>query len=245
MSKEPRLRGRTRRRRSPYPLGEIPHSVAVEIGKHIVHRLAVGNANITGDDFGGIFASAISGEHRGKPLGIADVLWNGCAWSVKTVQDARPFTKRIVRVISGRNSPIYSAGIQDVFADVQATGRAVLSVWNARVDEAATQHDDLRIIVMIRNMATLEFTLFEFEGIRYVASHYDWRLNKERNFEGYDKQTSAHHFTWQPSGSQFTILHSVPESAYRFRINRTVPVIEEQHVLQLIRFNDDWIEPVE
>ncbi|MEW6212533.1 MAG: DNA cytosine methyltransferase [Acidobacteriota bacterium] len=40
-------------------------------------------------------------------------------------------------------------------------------------------------------------------------------------------------------------FHSVPESAYRFRINRTPGVIEERHVLQLIRFDDSWIEPVE
>jgi hypothetical protein len=44
----------------------------------IVHRLAVGHADITGDDFGGIFASAINGVHRGKPLGIADVEWHEC-----------------------------------------------------------------------------------------------------------------------------------------------------------------------
>jgi hypothetical protein len=222
----------------------LPPSLAIEIGKHIVHRLAVGHADITGDDFGGIFAAAISGTHRNRPLGIADVTWNGCAWSVKTVQDVRPFTKRIVRIISGRNSPVYSSDITDPFADIQATGRAILNVWNARVNESLSEHDDLRIFVMIRNMATLEFTLFEFEAMRYVPTHYRWRLNRQNNFEGYDTQTEAHHFTWQPHGSQFTIFHSVPESAYRFRINRRPGVIEERHVLQLIRFDESWIEPV-
>lgn len=244
MSKEPRIRGQARRRSGPYPLGEIPHAVAVEIGKRVVHRLAVGNADITGDDFGGIFAAAISGQHRGRPLGIADVTWEGCAWSVKTVQDSHPFTKQIVRVISGRNSPSYSSDISDHYADIQATGRAVLSVWNARVDEAANEHDDLRIFVMIRNMATLEFTLFEFEAVRFIPTHTRWQRNARGNLEGYDIQTGAHHFTWQPHGSQFTIFHSVPASAYRFRINRTPGVIEERHVLSLIHFDDSWIEAV-
>jgi hypothetical protein len=204
----------------------------------------VGHADITGDDFGGIFASAISGNHRGRPLGIADVTWNGCAWSCKTVQDVRPFSKPIVRVISGRNSPIYSSEISDPLADIQATGAAILNVWNARVNESLDEHDDLRIVVFIRNMTTLEFTLFEFEALRFVPAHYTWTLNARRNLEGHDIQTGTHHFTWQPHGSQFTIFHTVPESAYRFRIVRTPGVIEERHVLNLIGFKDDWIQPV-
>lgn len=244
MSKEPRLKGQYKRRRSPYPLGEIPHSVVVEIGKRIVHRLAVGHADITGDDFGGIFAAAITGQHRGRPLGIADVTWNSCAWSVKTVQDTKPFTKQIVRIISGRNSPAYSSDISDPYTDIQATGRAVLSVWNARINESLTQHDDLRIFVMIRSMSTLEFTLFEFEAVRFIPTHYRWERNKKGNLEGYDIQSGAHAFTWQPHGSQFTIFHHVPASAYRFRINHTPGVIEERHVLDLIGFNESWIEPV-
>jgi hypothetical protein len=112
MQNEPRLRGTSRRRSGPYPLGELPPSLAIEIGKHIVHRLAVGHANIDGDDFGGIFASSISGVHRRSPLGIADVTWNdACAWSVKTIQDTSPFTQDRIRLISGRNSPVFSSGI--------------------------------------------------------------------------------------------------------------------------------------
>ena len=123
MPDELRLRGHARRRSGPHPLGGLPHSLAIEIGKRIVHRLAVGHADITGDDFGGIFAAAINGEHRGKPLGVSDVTWNGCAWSVKTMQPSKPFTQPIVRAISGRNSPVYSAGILDPYAGPSHRGR--------------------------------------------------------------------------------------------------------------------------
>ena len=51
-----RLRGKANRRSGPYPLGEIPDAVLVRIGKQVVHRLAVGLGDITGDDFGTIFA---------------------------------------------------------------------------------------------------------------------------------------------------------------------------------------------
>jgi hypothetical protein len=209
----------------------------------IVHRLAVGHADITGDDFGGIFASAINGVHRGKPLGIADVEWDGCAWSIKTVQAKKPFEQASIRVISGRNSPKYSADIHDPFADIQATGRAVLEIWNARVDEALHSHDDLRVLVIIRNMDTLEFTLFEHEGARFIPTEYQWALNKEENFEAHDAR-GEHCFTWQPHGSQFTILHRVPSSAYRFRILKRPAMVPEKLVLEMVKFDSSWIQHV-
>ena len=243
MSNTIKLKGQAKRRRGPYSLGEFPESLAVELGRRIVHRLAVGMADITGDDFGGIFASAISGTHRGKPLGIADVEWNGCAWSVKTVQDKKPFTQNRVRVISGRNSPNYSAEIPNPFADIQATGRAVLGIWNARVDEALQAHDDLRILVIVRNMDNLEFTIFEHEAVRFIPTEFSWALNKKRNFEA-QNEMKEHCFTWQPHGSQFTIIHRVPNSAYRFRITKRPAMLEEKHVLQLVAFDPSWIEHI-
>ena len=214
------------------------------IGRQIVHRLAVGVADISGDDFGVIFARAIGGEHKGKPFGIADVTWENCAWSVKTVKSAKPFTQKRVRLISGRNSPIYSADLSDPFADIQATGATVLNVWNDRVDQSLNEHDDLRIFVMIRNMSTQEFTLMEYEAGRYVAQDYEWSLNKSNNFIGHDKRTGEHAFTWQPHGSQFTILRHVSASAYRFRIAHKPGLIEATQVLNSIKFEDDWIQAV-
>ena len=241
MSNEFRLKGKAPRRSGPYPLGEFPQSIAVEIGRHIVHRLAVGQADITGDDFGEMFARAISGYHRASPLGIADVEWNGCAWSIKTVKDARPFTQTRVRVISGRNAPGFSKGIFDPHADVQATGRAVLGIWNGRVDEAFSAHDDLRILVFVRNLSTLEFTIFEHGAHCFVPADYLWSVNKAGNFEGHDG-SGAHLFTWQPHGGQFTMIHQVPRSAYRFRIAKKPMTIQEEHVLRLVGFNESWIQ---
>lgn len=206
--------------------------------------MAVGHGDITGDDFAGIFADAISGLHRSSPLGIADVAWNGCGWSAKTVKASNPFEQTRVRLISGRNSPNYSHDISDPLADLEATGRAVLEIWNARVDEALSEHDDLRIFVMIRNMEAREFMLFEHEAVRFIPNDFRWEKNGRGNIEGYDKRTGEHRFTWQPHGSQFTIIHAVPSSPYRFRITRKPGLVEERHVLNLIRFDDSWIETV-
>lgn len=190
-----------------------------------------------------MFAEAIGGHHRSRPLGIADVEWNGCAWSVKTVKDKKPFTTERVRLISGRNSPDYSHGISDARADLQATGRAVLSIWNARIDEAFAQFDDLRILVLVRNMSTLEFTIFEYGAERFIPTEYRWKESKKGNIEGWDAQ-GTHRFTWQFHGSQFTVIRRVPLSAYRFRITKKPMTLEEQHVLKLVNFDESWIQEV-
>ena len=237
-----RLRGQAKRRSGPYPLGEIPREAAITVGKQIVHRFAVGHANITGDDFGGIFANAIDGVHRASPLGVADVIHNGCAWSVKTVQDKRPFEAKTLRLISGRNSPDYSHGISNPRQDLSATGRAVLSIWNGRVDEALDQYDDLRVAVLVRNMGTREFVLFEDEARRYIPDNYTWHENKRHNLEGTEISTAKRMFTWQPHGSQFTIHREVPPAARRFRIASNVPIVKFEHILGLVQYKDDWIE---
>jgi hypothetical protein len=243
MPNEPKLRGQSKRRSAPHPLGQLPPALAVEIGKHIVHRLAVGQVDITGDDFGVILAKSISGTHRGKPLGIADVVWENCAWSVKTVKGEHPFTQNRIRVISGRNNVKYSFGITDPFADIVETGKCVLEIWNKRLDTSLNEYDDLRIFIMVRNMSTLEFTLMEIEPVRFVPSEYRWERNADDNLEGFDIQRNEHRFTWQTS-TQFTVFHHIPASAYRFRIKRRPAMLPEEQVLRLSRFDESWIEPV-
>ena len=239
-----RLRGHRSRLNSAWPLGQFPRIVITEIGKQLVHRLAIGHSDIMGDDFGGIFAKAIGGNHLGSPLGIADVLLDGNAWSVKTIKDNRPFNKTVVRLISGRNSPDYSLGVENAHADIQATGKAVLAIWNARVNESLGEHDDLRIAVLIRNLETKEFVLFEEDATRFATDDYLWKINGRDNLEGYEKSTGEHKFTWQFHGSQFTIKRHVPGSAVKFIINHNVPLVEPEHVLRLTKFSDDWIEIV-
>ncbi len=238
----PKLRGKKPRISGPWPLGSFPDKVIIGIGRQIVHRMAIGHVDITGDDFGTIFANAIGGEHRGSPLGIADVIMNGGAWSVKTLKHNSPFTQKVVRLISGRISPDYSLGLENPHDNLADTGKCILAVWNARVNESLGEFNELRVAVMMRNMADREFVLFEEIADKYAANDYEWRIGKRGNLEGHNKSTNEHKFTWQFHGSQFTVKRRVPGSAIKFRINQDPPMIEVKHILQLAKFRDDWIE---
>lgn len=131
----PRLRDNAGRKPFElYPLGQIPDETIYEIAKWMTYHFAVGKSDIDGEDWGDIFAKAIAGEHLSKPLGLADVIYEEMAWSVKSIKYAKPHSKKKVRVISGRCSPDYSYGISDPHEDVEMTGTAVLSIWNERIN---------------------------------------------------------------------------------------------------------------
>jgi len=241
-SKTPKLRGSPGLRHGPWPLGEIPDGVIFRVGKCLVHHQAFGTRDLSGDEFGDIVAYSVQGDHRAKPLGVADVVWNGCGWSVKTVKAPAPHDTTRIRLISGRTSPDFSLNISDPRKDVQATGRAVLAIWNQRVRESLNRHDELRLMVLIRNIEAQECVLFEDDIARFPADNYTWTVNKNKNLEGKDRSTGQHSFTWQPHGSQLTIIRSVPGSARLFSINRVVPKIDREHVWNSLGCDDTWID---
>ena len=236
-----RIRGRELvTRRAPYPLNEFPEHVIQSIAKRIVHLLAVGHTDMTGSQFEQFFSDSIDGEFFASPLGIADVAWRQTCWSVKTVKSNRPHTTQSVRLISGRNSPTYSADINDPHADIQITGCSVIDIYNARVALAREQYEEARMLVLIRNVLTREFTIFERQLNTYPVNDFVWRRNRNRNLEAY--AGDRHAFTWQPHGSQFTILEPVPASATRFRINTHPVTLEVDQVLEMTGFRPDWVE---
>lgn len=161
------------------------------------------------------------------------------AWSAKTVQGKNAAASN-VRLISGRNSPIFSAGNQDLFADIQETGNQVLQIWNARVEEASQQYPHLRTIVLIRDMSSFRFKLFEQQTVQFDPADYTWRINARRNFEGHSVQGNRHSFTWQPHGSQFTIVRQVGGSARSFAVKKP-DTIDPEQVLNNLGFDDSWV----
>ena len=237
----PRLRdNKGARQFELYPLGQIPHTIICEFGKWFTYKFLVGNRDLSGSEWGDAFASGIGGSHLDSPLGLADVVFENQCWSTKTVKHDNPHRQRRVRVISGRCSPDYSYGITDPHEDVQKTGNAVLNIYNERINIAKDKYEPLRAIILIRNFETFKFALFEHDIYRYVITDYEWKTNRNGNLEGYLISNKKHCFTWQPHGSQFTVLYDVPASMIKFSV-RQPPVLDFEKTLEQVGFDDSWV----
>lgn len=240
--KHPRLRdGHKLTTHELYPLNEIPEDILVRIAGYFAYQLYVGRKDITGSDWGDAFAEAINGSHLDSPVGIADVVLGKMAWSMKTVKASNPLKAKRVRLISGRCSPDYSYGITDPHSDIQATGRAVLGIWNERVNLALDFYNPVRTSILVRSNDCLSFCLFEEDTQRFRSNEYVWEENKNGNLIGKSMDTGKVKFTWQPHGSQFTIHTDIPANAIRFRI-RKPPMLNQQDILSAIGFDSSWIE---
>lgn len=223
-----------------YPLGQIPNEIIYDIAKWMTYHFAIGKPDIDGEDWGDIFAKALGGEHLGSPVGLADVVFEGMAWSVKSVKQESPHLAKSIRLISGRCSPDYSYNITDPHQDIPQTGAAVLNIWNERVNIAKETFEPLRTSVLVRNFNNMKFTLFEQETVRFNIKDFAWRANKNGNLEGFEILTNKHKFTWQPHGSQFTILYDIPVSAQKFQVKRP-PVLDFEGTMAQIGFDSSWV----
>lgn len=240
--KHPKLRDRHKLVTSElYPLNEIPDEVIIKIAGYFAYLLYVGRKDISGDDWGDAFAKAIGGVHLESPVGIADVVRGKMAWSMKTVKNTNPMKVKNLRLISGRCSPDYSYGITDPHEDINKTGRAVLGIWNERINLALDNYNPVRTMVLVRSDDCLSYCLFEEEIHRFPSNEYRWEVNKNGNLIGTSKTTSKISFTWQPHGSQFTIHESVPINAVRFTIKKP-PIISSDAILKSIGFDSSWVE---
>ena len=207
---------------------------------NIVYLNAVGQRDLSGDDWGDIFAAALNGIPLKSPIGIVDITLANTAWSAKTVSARRPISTNQVRLISGRNNVLYSFNNDDVFADLQKTGDQVLQIWNARVEEATQQYPQLRTIVLIRYMPSFQFKVFEIPTSQFDPGDYNWTRNTGGNLEGRTVNGKVHTFTWQPNGSQFTVIRPVAGSARSFTIKKPETQDPEQ-LLKNLGYSDDWV----
>ena len=229
----------------PYPLGEFPKDFIFKIGREIIYVLATAPVpTVEGKIWERIFSEAINAKWKPSVVGLDDVVLGVCAWGAKSIYHDHPYKAERVRLISGRCSPTYSFGETDLSAHADHIGAEVLEIWNARVEDIRNKFAHLRTVVLIKSDDLTEFAVFETETIRYPPDRYRWERNKNGNLEGFDVRTGLHCFTWQPHGSQFTIIESVPKSRICFRV-RKPEARDRNTLLKEIGFNRSWVEIVE
>lgn len=234
---KPRIRDSKDTQR-PYPLNKIPTEHLKKIGKNIAYLIAIGEKGLTGEKWEEIFANSIGGEQLGRSLGLADVIKDDFSWSVKTVKSKNPHSQKVIRIISGRNNVLYSYGIERPLNDIYRTGEAVISIYNERLKTAKSNFKDLTHSFLIRSDDLTHYTLFEKEAHEIDSKSINWAVNKNGNLEG--SVNGKHRFTWQPDGSQFTVIYKVPDNALRFTIKKPAPLGFDT-VIREIGFNEDWI----
>ena len=82
--------------------------------------------------------------------------------------------------------------------------------------------------------------IFETETIRYDADQFVYEWNDRGNLEGYTKEDHIHRFTWQPHGSQFTIIEEIPKERYHLKI-KVPEKLDKASVLQTLAFDNSWV----
>lgn len=243
MTQYPRLRT-ANRVPPPYPLGQFPSRFGLSIGRQIIYLIATKpTPTIQGSEWEQVFARAIGAKWAPSNVGLDDVVLDNCAWGAKTVTNNRPWTCNNVRLISGRNSPVYSYGDDiSTTAPPEEVGRQIIGIWNARVESVLAKHAHLRTVVLIKGRDLLELSVFEFETVRYQPEIYTWSWNDRGNLEGH--RDGEHYFTWQPHGSQFTIKQRVPENRLKLRLKQPERITEAAY-LEAIGYDDSWVEIVD
>ncbi len=225
-----------------YVLNKFPKSFPYQLGKELIYLLASkGKSELEGGEWERIFSSCIGAEWKPSNVGLDDVILGNTAWGAKTVKATNPSTQKKVRLISGRNSISYSFGENLVIgSNPNSVGNLVLSIWNDRVSSVREKFKHLRTVVLIKSNDLREVVVFEFETIRYDEELFEWRWNKNNNLEGMEKSSNSHRFTWQPHGSQFTIIEDVPKSKLIIQI-REPQKLDKEQILNALGVDNTWI----
>jgi len=241
MNKKPKLRT-VEKSIPPFPLNEFPKNFPFSLGKELVYLLASkGKPILEGAEFEAIFANCIGAEWKPSNVGLDDIILGNTAWGAKTVKATNPTTQKKVRLISGRNSPVYSFGETiDIKADPNLVGLSILEIWNERVSAIREKFQNLRTVVLVKSNDLTEVVIFEFDTIRYDPELFIWEWNKNGNLRGIEKSTTEHRFTWQPHGSQFTIVEDIPQNSLVIKIKEP-ETLNKEDILNALGFNKSWI----
>lgn len=228
----------------PYDMNKFPTSFVERFAEEIVYMLATKDTmSLEGNEWEQIFAHCINAEWKPSNVGLDDVVLDNCCWSAKTVKGTGNIGKqKTVRLISGRNSPTYSFGEGQVSseADPNHIGRLVLDIWNERVSGIRQYFKFARTVVLVKSLDYSEYLIFEVETIRYEPDQYVFEWNKRGNLEGYTKEGHNHKFTWQPHGSQFTIIEEIPKCRYHLKI-RKPEKLDKASILKALSFDKTWV----
>lgn len=229
---------------APFNKNEFPHKFVDILAREIVYMKATkAHMSLEGNEWEQIFANCVGAEWKPSNVGLDDVVLDNCCWGAKTVFGSSNISnQQTVRLIAGRNSPAYSYGIDKITSeDPNKIGKMVLEIWNERVSAVRQIFKFVRTVVLVKAKDFSEFLVFELDTVRYDQELFLFRWNRNNNLEGYDKVTNKHRFTWQPSGSQFTIIEEIPKDRWHIKI-KAPDKVDKRIILDAVGFDDSWYD---
>jgi len=192
--------------------------------------------------WGEIFAHITNARWCITRSDLENLLLENTAWSVKVIRTNCPAKSSLVGISYLRPEPHKFFSMHEIVqANPNLTGQMVINIWNERVTAVMAKYDHLRTVVLMKSDDLLELAAFETDTVRYDAARYDWTWNQNKNLVGLDRATGLKRFTWQPSGSQFTINEEVPRNRVALRLKQPPPLDRDQ-VLETIQFSESWVE---
>lgn len=241
---EPKLRT-VNKAMPPFPVNKFPSKFVETFGEEIVYMLATKESmSLEGNEWEQIFATCVGAKWAPSNVGLDDVVLDNCCWGAKTVYagSKKIETQEQVRLICGRNSPIYSYGEEEISpsSDPNRIGKLVLEIWNERVSAVRQIFKFVRTVVLVKSKDFKDFLIFEFDTIRYDPELYYFKWNDKGNLEGFESATHKHKFTWQPHGSQFTIIENIPKDKIHIRVKHP-DKIDKQSILKSVNYDKSWV----
>jgi hypothetical protein len=239
---EPRLRT-VNKATAPYNINKFPNQFIDTFAREIVYMMATKQTmSIEGNEWEQVFSNCVGAKWEPSNVGLDDVVLGNCCWGAKTVfAGSKNIAKqKNVRLVSGRNSPTFSFGVDKITSENPNTiGEMVLDIWNERVSAVRQIYKFVRTVVLVKAKDFSEYLIFELDTVRYDAELYDFKWNKNNNLEGYSKKTEEHVFTWQPSGSQFTIIENIPDERVHIQVRRP-EIVDKDTILRAVNFDESW-----
>ena len=156
---EPRLRT-VNKAIAPFPTNKFPKEFVETFAKNIVYMMATKQTmSLEGNEWEQIFAECVGADWKPSNVGLDDVVLNNCCWGAKTVIGSSNLeTQTIVRLISCRNSPTYSYGIDKITSENPDTiGKLVLDIWNERVSAVRQIFKFVRTVVLVKGKDYSEY----------------------------------------------------------------------------------------
>lgn len=218
-----------------------PVDFGLKIAKSVISELALKDSSeVSESTWAKIFADSVEADYQPWNFGLGDFVSTNAAWNVKTVWVGNPVSHQTVNLPFGKIYPQALLSLYHNDIDPQLIGEQVLQIWNERVNAVRARFADLRTVVLLKSRDLTRLAIFEFETTFYPPEQYFWQENEEGNLEGLERTTRFHKFTWQPHGSQFTIIEPVPEDCLLITLKQP-PKLEKDEVLKAIRFDESWI----